>query len=468
MAQPIFLLFVTSLFLVVGSHAANSHGRFMLPSTQVQANLGWDNIGKNIDADLSATLYDSNGMIYDYVGPLKLKGKSKLATEDGAISHHGDSKGQNQQNGETLSIALEKCASHVKAIVIFLNCHDKGNFGEIETAQFNLFSIPNTINRPLQSLSLGQYSQVQGLIAGILYRSPTDNLWWYEPSALSCQNATNTTECNDLIQDRLENLFQHPMPGRKYINDNKASFILTKGIIYPLGKAKHIKFGLGWDPAQGKKSIDLDANITITSRKKILKTVYFGEKVFSKKDSQGEVKKLVYHGGDNLTGDGDGDGDDEVICVNLENINELAPSACHLVLSITCFSEHGFEDIAGFFCRVADSKTNKNFAVYKLDNTNNGKALIVADIFKDKNGRWQLRVLSKHIERFQAPIAKSENVSAANLEGDVNELMTEYDNEVYRAPKKKSSTKKSEEKSHHTIKEKSHKHKKKPSSKKDD
>lgn len=466
MAQPIFLPFVTSLFLVVGSHAADARGRFILPSTQAQAILRWDNIGNDIDADLSATLYDSNGMIYDYVGPLMLKGKSKLATEDGAISHHGDSKGQNQQNGETLSIALEKCASHVKAIVIFLNCHDKGNFGEIETAQFSLFSIPNTINRPLQSLSLGQYSQAQGLIAGIFYRSPTDNLWWYEPSAVPCQNATNTTVCNDLIQDRLETIFQHPMSGRKYINDNKDSFILTKGIVYSLGKAKQIKFGLGWDPAPGKKSIDLDANVTITSRKKILKNVFFQDKIYSKQDSQGETKKLVYHGGDNLTGDGDGD--DEVICVNLQNIDKLAPSACHLLLSITCFSEHGFEDIAGFFCRVADTKTNQNFAVYKLDNTSNGKALILADIFKDKDKRWQLRVLSKHIERFQAPIAKSKNVDVDDLAVDVKALMTEYDNDVYRAPKKKSSTKKSDEKDHHKTKEKSHKHKKKPSSQKDD
>lgn len=466
MAQPIFLLFVTSIFLVVGSHAADTRGGFMLPSTQAQARLEWDNLGKNIDADLSATLYDSNGMIYDYVGPLMLKGKSKLASEDGAISHHGDSRGHNQQNGETLSIALEKCASHVNAIVIFLNCHEKENFGGIETAQFNLFTIPTTINRPLQSLSLGQYSQAQCLIAGILYRNPIDNFWWYEPSALPCQNATTTTACNDIIQDRLETIFQHPMPGRKYINDHKDSFILTKGIIYPLGKAKQIKFGLGWDPSPGKMSIDLDANVTITSRKKILKTVFFQDKIFSKKDSQGETRKLVCHGGDNLTGDGDGD--DEVICVNLKNIDELAPSACHLVLSITCYSEHGFDDIAGFFCRVANIKTNQNFAVYKLDNTSNGKALILADIFKDKNKRWQLRVLSKHIERYQAPIAKSENVDADDLEEDIKAIMTEYDNDVYHAPKKKSSTKKSDEKGDHKTKEKSHKHKKKPSSKKDD
>ena len=466
MAQQIFLLFVFSMFLAVGSPATNTGGGFILPSTQAQASLWWDNIGKNVDADLSATLYDGNGMIYDYAGPLLLMGHSKLVTEDGAITHHGDSKGQNQQNGEVLNIALEKCSLNIKAVVIFLSCHEKGNFGEIETAQFSLFSIPDTINHPRHSLSLGQYSQAQGVVAGIFYRHPVDNNWWYEPSSLPCQNATNTTACNDLIQDRLEAIFQHPMPGRKYINENKDSFILTKGIVYPLGKVNHIKFGLGWDPAHGKKSIDLDANITVMSRKKILKTVFFQDKKFSKEDGQGNQKKLVYHGGDNLTGDGDGD--DEVICVNLKNIDELASAARHLVLSITCFSEHGFQDIAGFFCRVADEKTNQNVAVYKLDNTSNGKALILADIFKDKNKQWQLRMLAQHVERFQTPMAKSTSVDADDLKEDMEAIMNKYDHDVYHAPKKKSSTKKSKEKESHITKEKSHKHKKKRSSQKDD
>jgi stress response protein SCP2 len=71
----------------------------------------------------------------------------------------------------------------------------------------------------------------------------------------------------------------------------------TKGDKIVLPKLSHMIIGLGWDPAQIGKSIDIDSACTTIG--KATEVVYFNHR----ESEDGAVK----HSGDNLTGEGAGD-----------------------------------------------------------------------------------------------------------------------------------------------------------------
>lgn len=121
---------------------------------------------------------------------------------------------------------------------------------------------------------------------------------------------------------------------------------LTKGEGVTLRKEGRqltkVKMGLGWDPAEAGKSIDLDAScVMLDARGGKVEAVSFMH--LKSKDGS------VVHTGDNLTGAGEGD--DEVINVDLA----LIPAeVVMLAFTVNSFSGQKFSDVKNAFCRLCD------------------------------------------------------------------------------------------------------------------
>lgn len=107
-------------------------------------------------------------------------------------------------------------------------------------------------------------------------------------------------------------------------------------------KLTKVRMGLGWDPAERGKSIDLDAScVMLDARGGKVEAVSFMH--LKSKDGS------VVHTGDNLTGAGEGD--DEVINVDLGLIPE---EVVMLAFTVNSFSGQKFSDVANAFCRLCD------------------------------------------------------------------------------------------------------------------
>lgn len=146
--------------------------------------------------------------------------------------------------------------------------------------------------------------------------------------------------------------------------------------------------GLGWDAntggflGMGGGSIDLDASCAMfDENKSLMDTVSFRQL----KSRDGDY---VRHSGDNLTGAGDGD--DEVINVDLHRV----PNNIHqIVFTVNSYQGQTFDKVKNCFCRLVDTVTRQEIAVYKLNergSTNTG--LIMAKLYKH-NGEWKMAAL---------------------------------------------------------------------------
>ena len=140
-----------------------------------------------------------------------------------------------------------------------------------------------------------------------------------------------------------------PAPARPPpVNLDKGRVNLTKGARVSLVKtgapaAGQVTMGLGWDPARGRKNIDLDASCIAFDRTgKQARIVWFTHL----KDFGGALQ----HAGDNMTGRGDGD--DEQIHVDLQR---PAPDVASLVFTINSFRGQKFTDVANAFCRLVEA-----------------------------------------------------------------------------------------------------------------
>lgn len=170
---------------------------------------------------------------------------------------------------------------------------------------------------------------------------------------------------------------------------------LSKGQAVSLTKdngqaLSQVRLGLGWDEVQAQKKgffgrlsgavgvggIDLDASaILLDDRGGVVDTVFYGQ--LNSRDGS------IRHSGDNLTGAGEGD--DESIMVNLSGIS---PQVAHVVLVITSYSGHTFENIANAFVRVLDASGSgeQEVARYNLTGSGPQTAQVVAKLQRVGNG----------------------------------------------------------------------------------
>jgi stress response protein SCP2 len=141
--------------------------------------------------------------------------------------------------------------------------------------------------------------------------------------------------------------------------------------------------GLGWDPARGRRKIDLDASaLAYDNRGKNLSIVWFR--------NLGEYRGAIRHAGDNLTGEGEGD--DEQIYVDLDRLPQEVAS---VVFTITSFGGQPFTEVARAFCRLVDASTNQELVRYELSNAEPRSAVVMAMLRRTAASTWEMRAIGE-------------------------------------------------------------------------
>jgi stress response protein SCP2 len=177
-----------------------------------------------------------------------------------------------------------------------------------------------------------------------------------------------------------------PPPNVQTLDSGRVSLVkggrvsLVKSGAPPLAAAT---MGLGWDPAPGRRAIDLDASaIGFDASGRKLAIVWFTHL----SDFDGALR----HGGDNLTGQGEGD--DEQIHVDLAR---MPAEVASIVFTITSFGGQKFTEVARAFCRLVDMGTGQELVRYDLSNAEPRSAVLMAMLRRTTPGAptWEMRAI---------------------------------------------------------------------------
>jgi len=149
----------------------------------------------------------------------------------------------------------------------------------------------------------------------------------------------------------------------------------------PLAK---VIMGLGWDPAKGRRNIDLDAScIAFDQQGSKLEIVWF----MHLRDFGGALQ----HTGDNLTGQGEGD--DEQIRVDLLAMPQQVHS---LVFTINSFSGQKFTEVARAFCRLVDEATGQELVRFDLSESQPKTGVLMAMLRRTGPASWEMRAIGEY------------------------------------------------------------------------
>ena len=144
-----------------------------------------------------------------------------------------------------------------------------------------------------------------------------------------------------------------------------------------------VVMGLGWDPAPGRRKIDLDASaIAFDASGRKLEIVWF----LHLKGFGG----ALHHTGDNRTGAGDGD--DEQIKVDLGG---LPPQVASIVFTINSFSGQKFTEVSRAFCRLVDETSGQELVRYELSQAQAHTGVLMAMLRRTGPAAWEMRALGE-------------------------------------------------------------------------
>lgn len=175
------------------------------------------------------------------------------------------------------------------------------------------------------------------------------------------------------------------------INLDKGRVSLTKNQSVSLVKAgkplmSSVRLGLGWEPAAGGRSIDLDASvIAYGPSRNHIETCYFGRLSI--------INGAIQHSGDNLTGAGAGD--DETITVHLGG---LPPEVTGLVFTVNSYSGQKFNKVARAYCRLLDGATGEELVRFDLTNGEARTGVLMCKMVKQFSGEWEMTALGDFID----------------------------------------------------------------------
>ncbi len=168
--------------------------------------------------------------------------------------------------------------------------------------------------------------------------------------------------------------------GRVNLRKNERVSLVKTGAP-PLSR---LVMGLGWDPAPGKRNIDLDASVIVFDQNaKKLDIVWFTH--------LSEYGGALRHTGDNVTGQGEGD--DEQIKVDLAN---LPDKVAHLVFTINSFRGHKFTDVSRAFCRLVDEQSNAELVRFDLSDSQPQTGVLMAVLSRTPAGTWEMRAVGEY------------------------------------------------------------------------
>jgi stress response protein SCP2 len=144
-----------------------------------------------------------------------------------------------------------------------------------------------------------------------------------------------------------------------------------------------VRMGLDWDPAPGRRNIDLDASVIAfdTSGRK-LEIVWFMH--------LREFHGAIVHSGDNLTGQGEGD--DEQITVDLAG---LPPQVTSLVFTINSFKGQKFTEISRAFCRLVDETSGQELVRFELSDAEPASGVLMAMLRRTAAQQWEMRAIGE-------------------------------------------------------------------------
>lgn len=154
---------------------------------------------------------------------------------------------------------------------------------------------------------------------------------------------------------------------------------LTKTGAPPL---RRVAMGLGWDPARGGRSIDLDASaIVIGAKGSKIDAVWFM--------SKSAFRGALAHSGDNLTGHGEGD--DETITVDL---GALPADAQAIVFVVNSFGGQKFTEVASAYCRLIDMETGSELVRFDLTDSQ-PRTGVVMSVLRRAGDAWTMTAIGE-------------------------------------------------------------------------
>ena len=154
---------------------------------------------------------------------------------------------------------------------------------------------------------------------------------------------------------------------------------LTKTGAPPL---RRVAMSLGWDPARGGRSIDLDASaIVIGSTGRQVDAVWFM--------SKSAFRGALAHSGDNLTGHGEGD--DETITVDLA---ALPADAQAIVFVVNSFQGQKFTEVARAYCRLLDLETGSELVRFDLTDSE-PRTGVVMSVLRRAGDAWTMTAIGE-------------------------------------------------------------------------
>jgi len=143
---------------------------------------------------------------------------------------------------------------------------------------------------------------------------------------------------------------------------------------------RRVSMGLGWDPAQGSRAIDLDASaILIDKRGRKSDAVWF----MSKSAYGGAIE----HSGDNLTGAGEGD--DETIEVDL---GRLPADIEAVVFTVNSFRGQKFTEVARAYCRLLDRDSGAELVRFDLTDSEPRTGVIMS-VLRRAGDAWEMTAI---------------------------------------------------------------------------
>jgi stress response protein SCP2 len=361
-----------------------------ITASALKAVLTWDSSGA-VDVDASALLLSDAGRVRDDQDFIFY---NQPRHETSSVQHSGKIGGT-----DTLEIRMSGIEGAVDRVVLAASA-DGGTFGQVTGLALRLVDAASGAEIAVFPMTAAAET---AFVCGELYRR--NGQWKFRAigQGYSSGLAGLATDFGISIDADPEPTVQTtsvaapaplatPVVGSPtVVNLDKGRVSLRKNDRVSLVKSgapalTKVTMGLGWDPARGKRNIDLDASvIAFDASAKKLEMVWFGHlKAFS---------GALRHMGDNRTGKGDGD--DEQIKVDL---SQLPANVAHLVFTINSFRGHKFTDIERAFCRLVDDQSRAELVRFDLSEAQSRTAVLMVSLSRTQNGTWEMRALGQYLD----------------------------------------------------------------------
>lgn len=152
-----------------------------------------------------------------------------------------------------------------------------------------------------------------------------------------------------------------------------------------------VRMGLGWDPVRKRGmfgsrevEIDLDASAILFAGTEPVDVAFYN----NLRTRDGSVQ----HTGDNRTGDGEGD--DETILIDLTRV---PVHVTDVMLVVTSYEGHTFEQVQNAFCRLVDHTTGAELARYTLAGGMPFTAMLMARVYR-QGPTWKLQAVGEGMQ----------------------------------------------------------------------